>query len=658
MTRRRMPARDERGVTLILVALLLVALLVMAAIVLDTGLARADRRANKAITDAAAIAAAEAKKAGPWPAVCEAYAYVLANGRRFSSWDAEKWTHAGAPGVATYSNPCSTLTVSPFNLSCDATNPATWARFEGTAAGGDVEVVIQTGYTLPDPDPEYATEDAAVTGDNGLDACDNIAVKLADRRAANFSTVIGAGPIVTNTRSVARLTNNPLEVAALVVLEATDCGALTVKANNPSDDAGLIVSASGNRAGIMQIDSDGSTSCGGSARVVEGSPLPSTGMPSIVAKPSTGPPVKQGQIGILAMSTNPAKAYTDPDCADPSDPTQLPCAITPKPVAKARLGRGLLDDRYLGDSTRGLKKLRNDARDLLDNDDPTPTPANPYPGYTRFTTISGSPGCSVNGAFTVTAARVYIDCDTLKLTGGGNLVFTGTVTEIVTKGDIEVGPGTTLVFEDPRRIYVEGKAGPNAIGLDSSGTMLINPGAPSGTPPAYGTCAARQATAKDDVTKLVVNNGGFSGSANASSKLQMCQTTLLMAAGAAFPAVDGNSYNGRVLVGAQGTVEWSAPNRIDTVPAVQANWDDQEDLALWTETTPESKMTGGSSLGLSGVFALPNAEPFVVSGSGSGDISANAQFWTHKLSITGKGIVTMVPNPNDSVPVFGKSLVR
>ena len=636
----RLPRRnDERGVTLILVGLMMVALLTMAALVLDTGLARADRRANKAITDAAVVAAAEGLKSGPWPGVCEAYRYVLANARRFSAFDAETWTNAAAPGTATYApSPCASAGP-PFNVACNPGDQSTWGRFEGSAAGGDVIVIIQSGYVLPDP---AVPEDASISGDTGVSPCDNVAVKIADRRAPNFSSIIGAGPLVTNTRSVARLDTGFLDVAALVVLEETDCGALTVKANSPSDVVGLEVSAVGNRPGIVQVDSDASTACSGSARAIEGSPLPSTQLPSIVAKASSAP-VVAGRIGVPAVATNPGKAYSLPTC---SSPTTSPCAISPTPVARNSLGRSMLNQRYVGDSTRGLTKLRAGALDLLDDDDGPPVPANPYLGYVTYTSLGGS--CNTNAAgVIVTDPKVYIDCADLRLTSGGSLTFNAPNVEIITRGTITVNSGATLTFVDPRKILIEGDdTGGNPVGVSVAGSMNINAGSSA-------SCAARHTFDKNKVAKVLVRYGAF----DVSDSLMMCQTTLFMLDGN-LPSPAGNSAKGSINVGAQGGVDWSAPNVKDTGPAVQADWDAQEDLALWTEAAGGSGLSGGSNLRLEGVFALANAETFTVTGNGAGDISANAQFWTHKLSITGKGIVRMQPNPNDSVPTFDKALVR
>jgi hypothetical protein len=54
---------------------------------------------------------------------------------------------------------------------------------------------------------------------------------------------------------------------------------------------------------------------------------------------------------------------------------------------------------------------------------------------------------------------------------------------------------------------------------------------------------------------------------------------------------------------------------------------------------------------VSGVFFLPNANPFVISGGSFQSNGANAQFIVRKLSANGSGSLTMRPNPNDAITI-------
>jgi hypothetical protein len=122
-----------------------------------------------------------------------------------------------------------------------------------------------------------------------------------------------------------------------------------------------------------------------------------------------------------------------------------------------------------------------------------------------------------------------------------------------------------------------------------------------------------------------------------------------------------NACNGYVDVNAGGAMDWSAPNHV-AAGAQPADWNNLEDLALWTEASHASSVGGGASMAISGVFFLPNASPFTISGHGNQTIAANAQFVARRLSVQGSGTLYMRPNPNDSftLPLISTtfSLVR
>jgi hypothetical protein len=176
----------------------------------------------------------------------------------------------------------------------------------------------------------------------------------------------------------------------------------------------------------------------------------------------------------------------------------------------------------------------------------------------------------------------------------------------------------------------------------------------------------------------VVGTGPFTGGAQ--SAFHLCQTTVLMynqltwascpvpnapVSGTGLAPYD-NSCNGYVNVNAGGAMDWSAPNKVGAcspVSVCQSNWDNNlEDLALWTEASQTSSIGGGASMTITGVFFLPNSNPFTISGHGNQTIAANAQFVARKLSVQGQGTLFMRPDPNDSftLPLISDaySLVR
>lgn len=621
-----MTGRDgaDRGVVLVLIALAVTAVFVFVALVIDLGQARSDRRANKLLTDVAAAAGAGDIRRGPWPAVCAAYRHLVSNAG-FGPFDSETWrdqagttTYAAAPGTCP--------AAAPSGPTCTG-DPATWASFRGVADGGRVVVEIRSGYQMPDP---AFAEDAAIGGDAG-DPCAQVAVTITEREDPVFSRVFGADPITTRVRSVARLTVGLSDIAALVVLEKTDCRAIDASANT---GGGVVVAASESRPGIIQVDSDGSASsqgdnCQGGKKVVEGSALPNRGGPNVRAESTGSSPPVPGEIGINALRTNPGRAHTEACSPSPTPPAT--CTITPVPVWRQPVGRTPLDARYRA----GVESVTARARTQV---------AAPPAGYRRLTEILGAANCQqaekiLEDGREITDQNVYVDCDSLSVSGG-RVVFSAADAGIIAKGSLSFGPSAALEVRDARTILLGGSTqGANPVGFNVAGTLQVN------TQGSTAPCGDRSARPPTKTTALVVLAGSFE--AGAQGAISMCATTVVM----------GDQAKGTVNVGGAGRLDWTAPNRV-TGPANQAAWDDQEDLALWTEATAESKLGGQAGSSLAGVFALPNANPFTFAGQGTGDIRADAQFWARKLRVSGTALLRMAPNPDDSIPIFEVRLVR
>jgi hypothetical protein len=217
------------------------------------------------------------------------------------------------------------------------------------------------------------------------------------------------------------------------------------------------------------------------------------------------------------------------------------------------------------------------------------------------------------------------------------------------------------------RLYIKGSTLTGG-GLSSSGTLNVNTGTSA-------TCAGRTTAPS---ARIVVGTGAFTGGAQ--STFHLCQTTVLMAneqtsASCPIPvtAVVGpglapydNACTGYVDVNAGGAMDWTAPNNmplgLTSDSMKQPYWNNLEDLALWTEASHVSSIGGGASMDITGVFFLPNANPFIISGHGNQTIAANAQFVARKLQVQGQGTLYMRPDPNDSftLPLFVAtfSLVR
>ncbi len=129
------------------------------------------------------------------------------------------------------------------------------------------------------------------------------------------------------------------------------------------------------------------------------------------------------------------------------------------------------------------------------------------------------------------------------------------------------------------------------------------------------------------------------------------------------PASDGtvpcsspcSGYLGTIDISSGSTVDLSAPNEITgrlPADAELATTNPFEDLGLWVEAGGTANgLAGGASTRLAGVFFLPNADPFSLTGGGSLPIDLSAQFVSTSLKVSGGATVNLVPNPEDSIPV-------
>ena len=83
----------------------------------------------------------------------------------------------------------------------------------------------------------------------------------------------------------------------------------------------------------------------------------------------------------------------------------------------------------------------------------------------------------------------------------------------------------------------------------------------------------------------------------------------------------------------------------------QTLWDGGEDLALWDEsygTSSTFKMAGGGLMHVAGVFMVPNAFPFNITGGGAQDLT-NAQYVVRGFAVAGGATLTMRVDPNNVV---------
>lgn len=654
--------RDDRGAVAVITAFAMLALLVVGGLVLNVGAARTDKITNKSYTDAAVAAGVRSLDLGdgkshPFNGACTALAYLKANDPQLAGMTsaAGQWRDGAGgaiPAGAVSGDPCdpdSTL----LGATCvDASKP-TWASYHWT--NGPVTVDIKNGYETPDaPFDAVGSADNSVTG-----GCDQLAVIIHERQKPGLAGA-GRNDIVTSVRSVSRLTaSSPGNAAAaLLILERTNCTAISVNSTNTF----IEVKGFGTTPGVIHSDSNGSgPACLPTNPAILGK---FAGPPGVSARqsetdnPALVPPSRlAGLITTVAGSgsggsipgnaTDGARKVCAELATPPTTSSTSPATACGAAGGRPTVGRAPVDKRYNTSPSTGVSGAMA-AGATLYNSLVTPV------GYTVL------PGGCSNIAGSTLLVKVFVNCPlgaTFK-----DFAFTN-ATHVVFNGDVKLGsPATqTLSMPNVTRLYVKGSTATNG-GVQVAGMLKVNTGASA-------DCSTRGAAAS---AQIVVGTGQFAG--NAQSAFHLCQTTVLLAndlpvgagacpvpptppLGSTGLAPYNNTCNGYIDVNAGGDMDWTAPNHLPvtaTASEKQTAWDNLEDLALWTEASHGSSVGGGASMTLTGVFFLPNADPFTISGHGNQTIPANAQFIARKLSVQGQGTLYMRPDPSDSfvLPIY------
>lgn len=658
---------EERGATLILFSLILVSLLGAAGLVVDVGLVRTDRRQNKSASDVAVAAGMRglelAGQPAPFRGVCEAVKFLKANQRELSGMtgtfkNGDNGT-TNAAGVMISADPCSASSPEWYQL-CAPDTKSTWAWYHGTADGGRLVVDVKNGYVLSDGN---FSEEALIPGDSGdtdMGNCDHLAVVVSETQTPGLGKVIYGGNLTSRIRSVGRITQSidATAVIALLLLERNDCEVLTFNGTNSA----LIVQGNGIHSGIIHADSIGDgDDC--NAKILSGATASTSGgyngaailaeKAEISADPPNAP--DPGHISIAAKTGIPGSKSENysPDC-----PTMILAQPSGCVTGSSRKGRINVDILYRA----RMANLQAEAATRTGwNQSQATTAAPDHPAFTWYNNCASVPA-------TVTAQYVFINCSNFN----NAVTFTAANAEVIFSG--RISGSADMTFENPAKVYIRD-------GLSrSGGNFNVNTG--GSTTPGFPNCSARFPSQRDKTTKLVVAQGNLSTTGGAN--LHLCGTMLLMgdnSAGGgscpsptppAIPTRNGvapydNCFNGYISLAGGGALDWTAPNRTEdgmewNAPTDAPYLDTFEDLAFWTETAgSNNSISGGGGNTMKGVFFLPNADPFTITGNGGQVIQTDAQFIVRKLKLGGNGVLSMRPNPNNAVefPYFsGFSLVR
>lgn len=691
MTFRLEGRHREDGAVAIIMALSLTGLLVIVGMVLDFGLVRVDRQVDKSGADAAVMAGLQGMAAGggassnPYAGICNAMNYLKQNDTRFasmaSSGSGASWSTLGSPPTSVSVN-CS----SPPSTTCSPGDTSTWVKYvwSGTYQGTALQVTIQSGYALPDPNfPEDSLPAASSDNNDGAQGCDQLAVIIRQNRQPGLGSLATSSQLVSTIRSVGRVTPGNGDMApALLLLKRSGCPSLSIGAAAGGSHIYVLGAKSSNgitQPGTIHADADGS-SCSGSIFAGKGSSGIAAFAAPLSSNPAQADPTKPGLITSLAVqkgiSGTTVRDSNDYVCGSTQAATATsipvnPCAVPRKDV----VGRGLvtrapIDTRYLAT----VKGIVSTAKSVFSN-----VTAASHAGYVVLPGGCNPTQAQVDGAGLTASSSVFVDC-----TANGGFTAGVSIPGSVFVFNGSVQPSGTLSLPNATKVYIAGAATKDAISLSNGNTFSVHAqGNTSG-----GLCSNLPTGVANDKDKavVVVKAGDLK---ETGGTLQMCYTTMVMMGndttstnGACLPSANGTAptatpCNGGAgdgqLTQSGGNVDWTAPNVLDVTidpsgnPSSDATkyWadtDGPEDLAFWDESygsssNPNYQMAGGGTLHTVGVYMVPNADPFTITGGASQTLT-NAQYIATSIQLNGNNAtLIMTVDPNSAVPLPRLALV-
>jgi hypothetical protein len=362
---------------------------------------------------------------------------------------------------------------------------------------------------------------------------------------------------------------------------------------------------------VATIDSDG-TACSSNQDTLSSS---GTGT-YLDAVPLTG--TDPTSVGVIALFALPDDATTCTGTAcNPSDVSAG--RVAPQPVpALQRATRGPVDWMY--NCKRGPNALTPAYpayHGITIDDCPADYTTGPYvdqlnaavgtsgqPVDTSFARWSATNNCNVPTGTVVVSGNSWVDCSTLSVGSGTNLVFNGNV-----------------VFDGTVKM--------------TGGSIGFNTGNPASALP-----SACQSAVSTTCLASSSQNAAFAYFRNGDL------------------AVTGGSltFNHTVMYQKGGAVKDTGGAAPVWSPPTEGPF---RGLSLWSETSTAYTINGGGGLSLSGVFFTPEANPFKITGGG-GVNQQHAQFVSYHLVISGSGQLILAPDQHLPViiPPTGGILIR
>lgn len=629
---------SEQGAVAVIVAFAMVALVVAGALVVDLGLVRVERQANKLAADNAVTAGLRAGDGGTGQlntsgAVCGALSFLRVNNPHLS----------GLPlgGCAT-----------PTPKMCVPTDPSTAFEYVGTTTsyGASYKVTIRSPYTFAssgfqeDDLPSVASD----TGEGGWNGCDQLAVIVEQTTPTGLGRITGTNELTTTLRSVGRVNlGEGSQAPALLLLERDKCGVLTVGSSGVGSTSEILVTGSEKQPGSIHADTSASD-CASS--VFMGNKTD-----GIVAYGSLDGEKAGSLTSVAGFLGEPLSVVRDhPDRTYAFTGKDATSGTKVEPTGRSLVTREPVDQRYL----EGVRDAVDEANDTAFEETDFSSPP-----WKTLTACGPGNATTVAGLNLTSADKLYVNCsgyNSMTPLNAGTVYFNG-------------GKISNANMPNATRVYIR-SSDADAIKLTNGNTFAVRGGL-------AGDSQCSDDAAAGAAAKLVIDNGRIAATGG---MLRLCNTAVVMMGGQADaclpspgtvlppleePCSGASDGTGQVSIAGGALQDWTAPNQYPgAVPEAEqtAAWrTNLEDLALWTESfgstsSPSYSMAGGSGMQMVGVFMTPNAAPFTLTGGGNQDL-VNAQYIATSFVVKGGASLKMTVDPNTvvSMPEFDRwTLVR
>jgi Flp pilus assembly protein TadG/microcompartment protein CcmK/EutM len=651
--------RSEDGAVAAVVAIVLTVLLGLMAFVVDLGFVRADIRQSQSAGDAAALAGtAVLGESGDHQAACEAvFAYLSSNlGETFDPALCAPFSDAlfNADGRNCVTRAASTEPAT--------TDPTVDAPVYVQVTSGPYTIRVQ--MPVRDIDPQMTQQDGVAEFDG--EPCERIAVSVRRQRNTIFGGFTGhTGPLEGFADAVSRyqVIVEQDEIASLVVLDPTGCGALNLTGNSSRLLVENLLDGSGDlqQRGLITVDSTGA-GCGGPQDFVivaggSGARICAGVDPSQVFESPEGSGdyfLTDGFCDSMPNTLWTPSVRTDVNAARPYGRSVSTSEINnrqvePIPTFSGAITRQIVDHEF---------NCREDGYPL------STASTRWHPLYESIAECTRGRAANMD----LLAGNLAVDDDFLsddswEVLSGGDCTYGP-------QADVTVGDGTTNIYFDCNSLSVSG-----SLRIHPDQYIVVRGWVDAGSANDFRINVDSSGNNLDQDAVMVIQGAGTGTAQRAldvgsSAVVNINRTAVLMNTG----SLDMKANSMR----------WTAPERqsydaddnavhcVEEQPFGDGVHDYDlpspecfQKLAMWSNSQRRHDMTGGGQLDIAGVFFAPYAgrhqanQPFSFAGN-SGQRMTKAQFFTYRFTLSGNSLVSMKPNPDFNIPLLRVqvSLVR